>query len=42
MACLLQSAAILTFHSKMTLTIDSRQCFSTITKLLHKCYCNVS
>jgi len=36
MAYLLQSAAILTFHSKMTLTIRSRECSSTITELLHR------
>jgi len=35
MAYLLQSAATLTFHSKITLTVYSRQCFSTITELLH-------
>jgi len=38
MAYLLQSAAMLTFHSKTTLTICSRQCFSatSITELLHR------
>jgi len=36
MAYLLQSAAMLTFYSKMALTSCSRQCFSAITELLHR------
>jgi len=36
MAYLLRSVAILTFHSKIALTIRSRQCFSIITQLLHR------
>jgi len=35
MAYLLQSVAILAFHSKIALTIRSRQCFSIITRSLH-------
>jgi len=36
MAYLLQSVAILIFHSKIALTIRSRQRFLIITQLLHR------
>jgi len=36
MAYLLQLVAIKSFHSKITLKIYSRQCFSIITQLLHR------
>jgi len=36
MAYLLQSATKLTFHSKISLTVYSRQCFSTVRELLHR------